>query len=333
MKRCLAFLLALCLLPALAGCGAKQAAASGDPEDSDLTVIGYCQLGAESDWRVANTDSIRNIFSEANGYELIFVDGQQKQENQIRAIRKFIQQQVDYIIFSPITETGWDEVLAEARDAGIPVIITDRMVDVTDDSLYAAFVGSDFRSEGDTAAAWLEDTLEAQGRADSTVDIVELQGTLGSSAQLGRTAGLAAGLDAHPNWVLSAQECGDFTNAKANEVMTGLLSGHIAMDVLVCQNDDMALGAMAAMDAAGVRYGKDGGVIVISFDATHAGLEDCLAGKISFDVECNPLQGPYVEQIVRQLEAGQTPARCTYVEEASFDAATISQNVIDARPY
>ncbi len=333
MKRWISLLTALCVLLGLTGCGTARAAAGSSTEDSDLTVIGYCQLGAESDWRVANTDSIRNIFSEENGYELIFVDGQQKQENQIRAIRKFIQQQVDYIIFSPITETGWDEVLAEARDAGIPVIITDRMVDVSNDSLYAAFVGSDFRSEGDTAAAWLEKTLEAQGRADDTVNIVELQGTLGSSAQLGRTEGLAAGLAAHPNWVMSAQECGDFTNAKANEVMTDLLAQHTAMDVLVCQNDDMALGAMAAMDAAGVRYGRDGGVIVISFDATHAGLQDCLAGKISFDVECNPLQGPYVEQIVRQLEAGQTPARCTYVEEDSFDAATISQNVIDSRPY
>jgi len=332
MKKWLAWLLCLALMLGSTGCAAQKAAVSASAP-SDLYVIGYCQTGAESDWRVANTDSMRNVFTEENGYELIFVDAQQKQENQIRAVRNFIQQQVDCIIISPITESGWDEVLQEARDAGIPVIITDRMVQVSEDGLYAAYVGSDFRAEGDTAASWLDAWLQSSGRGSDTIHIVELQGTLDSSAQLGRSEGLAAGIAAHPNWVLEAQECADFTNAKANEVMTQLIARHVQMDVLVCQNDDMAMGAMAAMDAAGMVYGAAGGPIVISFDATHAGLEACLAGKIQLDVECNPLQGPYVEKIVQQIKNGETPPKRTSVEETSFEADTLTQNAIDARSY
>jgi ABC-type sugar transport system substrate-binding protein len=324
------------LLPAagmlcLTGCAARAAQpASSGPEP---IAIGYCQTGAESDWRVANTESMKSAFSEENGYELYYCDAQNKQENQFRDIRRLIQQQVDYIVLSPITEDGWNEVLQEARDASIPVIITDRFVNVTSQSLYTAYVGSDFRQEGDTAVTWLEQFLNRRGRSRDVIHIVELQGTLDSTAQLGRTAGLEAGVALHENWKLDAQLCADFTSAKATEVMSDYLTRSRNIDVLVCQNDDMALGAIQAMDNVGLSYGRGGTVTVISFDATNAGLTACLAGDISLDVECNPLQGPYAEAIVRQLEAGEAPEKETYVQETYFDGNTISEEIIQERGY
>ena len=155
-----------------------------DSPNEDLTVIGMCQVGAESDWRVANSESMKAVFTEENGYRLLFEDARQKQENQITAIRKFIQQQVDYIVLMPISESGWDSVLQEAREAEIPVILVDRMADVEDEDLYAAHVGSDFLAEGARAAAWIEEAFPGE----DPVRIIHIQGTQGSTAQLGRTA-------------------------------------------------------------------------------------------------------------------------------------------------
>ncbi|MCI2046500.1 MAG: substrate-binding domain-containing protein [Faecalibacterium sp.] len=331
MKRMICALLAVALLSGCAAHTAAAAAAVSAPEDP--IVVGYCQTGAESDWRVANTESMKSAFSEENGYELIYCDAQNKQENQIRDIRRLIQQQVDYIVLSPITEDGWDEVLQEAKDAHIPVIITDRFVHVSDASLYAAYVGSDFRKEGDTAMQWLDTYLTGYGRTGETIHIVELQGTLDSTAQLGRTAGLEAAVEKHTNWALDRQVCADFTTAKATEVMRQVLAQGQPIDVLICQNDNMALGAMQALDEAGVSYGGKNGMLLISFDATNAGLTACLAGKIALDVECNPLQGPYAEAIVRQLEAGEQPEKELYVDETSFDFRAITQALIDSRLY
>lgn len=205
MKR-LSFLLAvLCLL---ASCAPRPQPPDEEPV---LTVIGVSQVGSESGFRVANSESIRSVFTEEAGYHLLFEDARQKQDNQIAAIRKFIQQQVDYILLMPLCVTGWDSVLQEARDAGIPVILVDRMAQVEDDSLYAAHVGSDFRWEGEQAIAWLEESFQDEARP---VHILHIQGTLGSSAQLERTAALEKAVAAHENWTLLAQLDGDFTQAK-----------------------------------------------------------------------------------------------------------------------
>ena len=326
------FVLFLTLL--LTSCAAPAPSLSDETADdppSDAIVVGFSQTGAESNWRVANSESIRAALSEENGYELLFSDAQQKQENQIRAIRKFIQQKVDYIVFAPLVETGWDEVLQEAKDAGIPVIVIDRMVDAARSDLYTCFVGSDFKAEGKLAADWM--STQYAGRADP-LHIVEIIGTPGSTPQLGRSQGLADGIAAHESWTLDAQLEGEFTTAKASDVFQQYLTGAQVPDVLVCQNDDMAFGVMKVLDAAGIPYGPDEKEVkIISFDATRSGLEGCLAGQIALDVECNPLHGPYVANIIQHMEAGQAPPRTTYTTEGSFTADTLSAAQIDARPY
>ena len=230
----------------------------------DTITVGFSQVGAESDWRTANTESMKSTFSEENGYELIFDDAQQKQENQLTAIRNFIQQEVDYIVLAPVTETGWDTVLQEAKDAGIPVIIVDRMVDVSDDSLYTAWVGSNFKLEGQKAMAWLDAYLEAKGRGDEEINLVDIQGTIGASAQIGRTQGFDDAVEAHDNWTTLAQQSGEFTQAKGQEVMESILkqSGD-DIDVVYCENDNEAFGAIDAIEAAGYEVGGEEGQILV----------------------------------------------------------------------
>ena len=310
------------LLTATMVCGMSVVPAVGVAAADDTITVGFSQVGAESDWRTANTESMKSTFSEENGYELIFDDAQQKQENQLTAIRNFIQQEVDYIVLAPVTETGWDTVLQEAKDAGIPVIIVDRMVDVSDDSLYTAWVGSNFKLEGQKAMAWLDAYLEAKGRGDEDINLVDIQGTIGASAQIGRTEGFDEAVEAHDNWNTIAQQSGEFTQAKGQEVMESILkqSGD-DIDVVYCENDNEAFGAIDAITAAGkkVGTGKDD-ILVMSFDSTKTGLTDVKDGKIILDTECNPLHGPRVEEIIKSLEAGKEPDKKQYVDEEVFAA-------------
>lgn len=330
MKRILA--MAVCMSLLLCACTQEPQSAAGISEE-DLIVVGFSQVGAESEWRVANTESIKAALSEDNGYELIYEDARQEQENQIRAIRTFIQRRVDYILFSPIVETGWDSILQEAKDARIPVIVIDRYIETGSEGLYTAYVGSNFYEEGEKAVKWLEDLIKNQGREKESLRIVHIQGTMGSSAQIGRTKALEEAIKRHANWELVAQECGDFTRAKSYEVMCSILKDTTDIDVVFCENDGEALGAIDAMEEAGLVCNGNDGVIVISFDATRLGLKYCLEGKIALDVECNPLQGPYVDRIIKQLRRGEPIERVTYVDETQFDCFTITQEMIDARGY
>lgn len=307
-------------------------ACSSNPDEAqegdydDLIVVGFSQVGAESDWRAANTLSMQAALVEANGFKLIFDDAQQKQERQITAIRNFIQQEVDYIILAPTTEKGWDTVLQEAKAAAIPVIIVDRMIEVADESLFTCWIGSDFRKEGDTAVAWME-----QQFGNTAINIVHLQGSMGSTAQIGRTTGLDGGLEANEHWRLIARESGEFTQAKGQEVMESFLEQYDDIDVVFSENDNMAYGAIDALEAVGLKAGED--VVVISFDANRTALEMTLEGLISCDVECNPLHGERVRAIIEQLEAGAETQKFTYVEETHFDSETITQEMIDSREY
>lgn len=290
-----------------------------------LIVVGFSQVGSESDWRNANTASMQQAFSAENGYRLIFDDAQQKQEKQITAIRNFINQGVDYIVLAPRVEEGWDTVLAEAKTAGIPVIIVDRMIEVSDPDLFTCWVGSDFRKEGDTAVAWMEKNLT------DTPRILHLQGHIGSSAQLGRTEGLEAALAVHPEWQLVYQAPGDFVQAKGEEQVEAFLSEGIDFNVIYSENDDMAYGALNALKAHGILPGKD--VTVIAFDASSTALRMILSGEIDLDVECNPMHGPRVRSIIEQLERGETPDKYTYVEETWFDSSNLTEEIISQRGY
>lgn len=296
-------------------------------------VVGFSQVGSESDWRIGNTESFRSIFTEENGYYLLFEDGQQKQENQLKSIRNFILQEVDYIILDPIVETGWDAVLQEAKDAGIPVILADRSVKVEDEELYTCWVGSNFHEEGRRAGEWLLDYLEEQGRSEETINIVTLQGTNDSSAQIGRTEGFKSILDTQANWNMMEYQSADFTQAKGKEVMSYFLEKYDDIDVLVSENDNMTFGAVEAIREAGRTCGPDGEIIILSFDSVRAAMEAMLQGEIHVDFECNPILGPKVEEIIRRLEKGEAVEKIQYVEEQYFDTSMDLEKIMETRTY
>lgn len=297
-----------------------------------LITVGYSQLGSESDWRIANSVSFKDTFTVENGFDLLFDDAQQKQENQLKAIRKFILQDVDYIVISPIVETGWDSVLQEARNAGIPVIIADRMVDA-DESLYTCYVGADFAKEGQRAGEWLEQYLTQQGREKETIRIVTLLGTLGASAQLGRTEGFDTVLQEHPNWEMLEERSGEFTQAKGAEVMKYFLETYPDIDVVISQNDNMTFGAIDAIHAAGKTCGPEGDIILLSFDGVSAALDCLREGTIHAVFECNPLLGPSVAELIRELEDGKKVAKIQYVEETYFDNTMDLETIQKGRTY
>ena len=309
-----------------------EAPAADTASSDDLIVVGYAQVGAESDWRTANTESFKSTFTEENGYKLIFDDAQQKQENQIKAIRSFIQQDVDYIVVAPVVETGWEAVLQEAQEAGIPVILSDRMMDV-DESLYECWVGGNFIKEGEDAGNWLAKYLEDQGRGDEEINIVTLQGTIGASAQVGRTDGFANILAQHSNWKMLDKQTGEFTQAKGQEVMESFLKSYDDLDVVVAENDNMAFGAIDAIKAAGKTCGPDGDIIIFSFDAVKAAFDAMIAGDLNAAFECNPLHGPRVDEIIKKLEKGETVEKIQYVDEAYFDTSMDLEAIKAERAY
>ncbi|MBO5303474.1 MAG: ABC transporter substrate-binding protein [Lachnospiraceae bacterium] len=303
----------------------------------ECIVVGFSQLGAESDWRSAHTESIQSTFTVENGYKLLLEDGQQKQANQITAIRTFIQQDVDYIVLAPVTETGWDTVLQEAKDAGIPVIIVDRMVDVSDDSLFTCWIGSDFYLEGKKAAEWLNQYTIAEGIDAKDLNIVNIQGTIGSSAQIGRTRGLADAAKLY-GWNLKAERAGDFTQAKGKEVMETLLKMYYDINVVYCENDNEACGAIEAIEAAGKKVGSDiknGEIMVISFDGVKEEAMDYVRqDKISLIAECNPLHGPRVEAIIKLLAEGKEPEKFSYIDEKIYSStATVGEIMVEETVY
>ncbi|MBQ8950792.1 MAG: ABC transporter substrate-binding protein [Eubacterium sp.] len=334
-KKVLSLLLAAAFVSGMAGCAAEK---NTEEEESPRKYIsvGFSQLGAESDWRVANTDSIRESLSREEGFDLMFDDAQQKQDKQIRAIRNFTQQEVDCIVLAPVMETGWDTVLEEARDAGIPVVVVDRMVDVKDKTLFTAWVGSDFKKEGKVACEWLNEYTKAKGISPEELNIVDIQGTLGATAQIGRTDGLMEGAEKY-GWNIVASEPADYTRAKGREVMQKLLNEYENINVAYCENDNEAMGVIDAIEASGRVAGTDianGEILVISFDAAHSGLSMVMEGKIALDVECNPLQGDAVKNLINAIKNGEDFEKYTYIKESAFSSDdTVTTVMIDDEIY
>ena len=309
----------LAVLLAVAGCeraaplatpGRTTAAPQTKPLKTyqDL-IVGYAQLGAESEWRSANTASVKET-AEALGVELKFSDAQQKQENQITAIRSLIAQRVDVIGVAPLTETGWDEVFKEAKDAGIPIILVDRRADVPED-LYATLMGSDFLEEGRNAARIM--TKLTNGEAS----IVELVGTIDSAPANDRYKGFREILQDYPGMKIIDSRSGDFTIAQGREVMEAFLKTHgRSITALYAHNDDMALGAIKAIEAYGLKPGVD--IKIVSVDAARGAFEAMIAGKLNATVECNPLLGPKFLDLALKVANGETVPKWVPSEEGVF---------------
>ena len=305
--------------------GSTGASGSGSGGDQALT-MGFAQVGAESGWRTANTKSIQESAQTA-GVNLKFSDAQQKQENQIKAIRSYIQQKVDVIAFSPVVTTGWDTVLQEAKRANIPVILTDRAIDTQDPTLYKTFLGSDFVAEGKKAGDWL---VDAEKGAAGPVSIVQLEGTTGSAPAIDRTKGFAASIAANPNLKVVASQTGDFTRSGGKQVMEAFLKSQPKIDVVYAQNDDMGLGAIEAIQAAGKVPGKD--IKIITVDATHDGMQALADGKINYIVECNPLLGDQLMDLAKKVKAGEEVPNRVVTQETAFDQAA-AQKALPERKY
>ncbi len=276
-------------------------------------VLGFAQVGAESEWRTANTQSIKTAAKDA-GIELKFSDAQQKQENQIKAIRSYIAQKVDVIAFSPVVESGWEPVLREAKAAKIPVVLTDRAVNAKDDSLYVTFMGSDFVEEGRKAGRWLVEKMK-DNKGD--VNIVELQGTVGSAPAIDRKKGFEEIIKSDPKFKIIRSQTGDFTRAKGKEVMEAFLKAEgKKINVLYAHNDDMAIGAIQAIEEAGLKPAKD--ITIISVDGVKGAFEAMMAGKLNVTVECSPLLGPQLMSAVRDIKAGKTLPKRILTKEGIF---------------
>ncbi|MEM5452532.1 MULTISPECIES: ABC transporter substrate-binding protein [Paraburkholderia] len=289
--------------------------------------LGFSQVGAESAWRTANTVSVKAAAKDA-GVNLKFSDAQQKQENQIRAIRSFIAQKVDVIAFSPVVESGWEPVLEEAKRAKIPVVLTDRAIDVKDPSLYVTMIGSDFMEEGRRAGHWLEERYKNE---PGPINIAELQGTVGSAPANDRHAGLMEVIKSDPKFKVIASQSGDFTLAGGKQVMEAFAKTYgKKINVVYAHNDDMALGAIQAMEEAGIKPGKD--VTVVSFDATKGGFQAMVDGKINVDVECSPLLGPQLMAAVKDIVAGKQIPRRIVTDEGIFPMNVAAQ-VMPSRKY
>lgn len=304
---------------------ASVLAASSLANAEDKIVIGFSQIGAESEWRTANTNDVKAA-AERAGVELKFADAQQKQENQLKAIRAFIAQKVDVIGFVPIVETGWDNILKAAKRANIPVVVMDRDLKVSDDSLYVAKIGTDQVEEGRRAFRWIDDYITKNNikprNGGDVINIVVLEGTVGSSAAVGRTKGFNEAFEASPNkakFKILASQTGDFTRQKGQEVMESFLKSFGSdIDVLFAQNDDMALGAIQAIEAAGLKPGKD--IVIVGADAVKGMFQAIIDGKANATVECNPLQGDLFFETCKKILNGESVPKSVYVEEGIFDS-------------
>lgn len=311
-----------------AACTKKDSAPAANSEGAagnhPAKVVGFSQIGAESAWRSAETKSIQDE-AKKRGIDLRFSDAQQKQENQIKALRAFIAQKVDAIILAPVVETGWEPVLREAKEAHIPVILVDRGIKTSDETLFTTLIASDFVEEGRKAARWL--ATKTNGKAN----IVELQGTPGAAPAIDRKTGFAEVLKEHPDMKIIKSQTGEFTRAKGKEVMEAFLkSDGKKIQAVYTHNDDMALGAIQAIEEAGMQPGKD--IVLVSVDGVKPAFEAMVAGKLNATVECNPLLGPAAFDAVAATLAGKVLAKKLVIEDKVFDNTT-AKDVIASREY
>ena len=306
-----------------AGCGGSSDGGSGGGDG--LVKVGFAQTGSESGWRSANTKSMQEAFSKENGFDLVFNAADNDPAAQIAAVRSFISQGVDAIVIAPIVEDGWDDVLQEAKDADIPVILEDRTVTAPED-LYAAWVGDDFKAEGQRAGEWA-----VQEFGDTATKLVVLEGTTGSAPANDRAEGFDSAISGSAIEKIDSQT-GEFTRDGGKKVMEGFLQkyGADGIDLVFAHNDDMALGAIEAIEAAGATPGVD--IKIVSIDAVHDGMQALVDGKINYIVECNPLLGEQAAALVTAVIDGKSFEAVQYAKDEAFDQAAAAE-VIDSRAY
>lgn len=325
MKKLISLVLVLALVFTLAACGSKSPD-SGDGKSGKKVTVGVVQTNAnESDWRTANTKSFNEAFKEA-GFETKMVFGEGDHAKQISQAQQLIQEEVDYLVVLGLQSAGWEDVAKAAKDAGIPFIMADRKLEL-DEKLYTAMVCSDFEAEGKKAVDWLKSQKLTEGK------IVVLGGDTGSSAQIGRSKAIEDGAKENGWEIVFNQNMKGWDETLAKQAVAELIAKGTKFNVVYAENDNMARGACAAMDAAGITYGKDGNVKVIAFDANQWALKMVLEGKFNLDVECNPLHGPRIVELINKLEAGETVEKNAYVKEEMFDCATITKDIVDKRSY
>ena len=296
-------------------------------KDRNTIQVGYSQVGTESAWRLANTESIKSAAREA-GISLHFEDADQQQERQIEAIRTFIREEVDVIVLSPVVDSGWDEVLTEAREAGIPVLLSDRRIETEDDGLYLTYIGADFMEEGRRAMRWIAANVKTEHGA---VKIMELQGTLGASPTVERKRGFEEQMAGNPGYRIAYSESGDFTYEGGRRIIEDYIENYPwDIDVIYAHNDDMALGAVNALEEHGIHAGSD--VVIVSVDGTKDAFQAMIDGKLNCAVECNPLLGPQLMKAVQDLMEGKELPLRIITEEKVYDQ-TDAREVMKERRY
>jgi ABC-type sugar transport system substrate-binding protein len=322
MKKLLTLVLALCMVLSMAACGSKAPAASGDDGDKTIKVGVINNDPNESGYRTANVNDMKNTFTAENGYDASFFYSL-KNDEQIAAAQKYVQDGVDYLLISAAGTSGWDSVLKDAQAAGIRVILFDRTIDA-DESLYEASIVSDMAKEGKTAVDWLA------SQSKTEYNIIHIQGVMGSAAQIGRTGALTDMVAANDNWNIVTEQTAEWNTETAQQIVQSVIDSGKSFNVIYAENDDMAKGAVAALDKANITHGVNGDVIVMGFDCNKWALNELLSGNWNYDGQCNPFQASYIDSIIKDLEAGKAPAeKVVIMDEKGFDATTITENDVN----
>ncbi len=342
MKKVVALIMTACVAFGLMACSNSDkkdtTAANNETEDagkdtekaggdegggsSDLIKVGIINNDPnESGYRTANDADLQKMFCKENGYDASFAYSL-KNDEQIKYAQGFIQDEVDYLLLSAADTAGWDTVLQDAKNAGVKVILFDRTIDA-DPSLYEASIVSDMDKEGETAVNWLA------GQGLSEYNVIHIQGVMGSAAQQGRSGALDKKVEAEANWNIVKQQTAEWNAEKAQQIVQSVIDSGTSFNVIYAENDDMAKGAVAALDAAGISHGVGKDVIVMGFDCNKWALEELLKQNWNYDGQCNPFQASYIDAIIKDLEAGKTPEKTIIMDEKGFDAATISQADVD----
>ena len=325
MKKLLALVLALCMVLAMAACAPKEdpQQSSGSGDEGGLIKVGIINNDPnESGYRTANDKDLKRVFCKENGYEASFAYSL-KNDEQISAAQKFVQDEVDYLLISAADVSGWDTVLKDAQTAGIQVILYDRTINA-DESLYVASVVSDTYKEGQIAVDWLKE------QKLDTYNVIHIQGVMGSSAQVGRSDALTKMCEEDPNWNMVTQQTASWDEETAKQIVESVIASGEEFNVIYAENDNMARGAVSALDDAGITHGVGGDVIIMGFDCNKWALEEVLKGTWNFDGQCNPFQADTIDEIIQKLEAGETlDQKVIYLEETYFEAGTITQEDVD----